>query len=72
MRENIEDLVVVLFFTVLAFVVGVRVEAVYLHDHEPVECSSEDEVAVELSQDAYGNPVGSRGCVHMDALEILP
>lgn len=72
MRENIEDALVVLFFVVLALVVGVRVESVYLHDHEPVKCSSEDEVAIELTEDSFGHLKGAAGCVHIDRLDMRP
>lgn len=69
-RENIEDGLTVLVVALLAFIIGIRIEAVYLHDHEPVECSAHDEVPVELTDDAFGNLAGTAGCVHVDALEI--
>lgn len=69
MSDNLQDLLLVIGVAIVALVVGVRVERVYLHEHTPIECSSEDEIAVEITEDAYGDPAGSPACVHLDALE---
>lgn len=56
---------------VVFLIVGIRIERVYLDGYNPVECSSEDEIAVELTEDAYGNLAGSGACVHVDAVEVV-
>lgn len=73
-RTNIEDAATVLLLMVLAFIAGVRVQAVYLtHEAEAPEwhCSAEDETFVQIHDPAYELD-GDWACVHVDALEIAP
>lgn len=72
-RENIEDSLLVIVVALVALILGIRVERVYLAERpEPVECSSQDEISVSFDEDAYGNDVGTQACVHVDAVQIAP